>query len=61
MTGVEIVLLVLAGLLIIAAIGKVLDMHRGGTEVPDPDEAARAFSSVDDWRIQSGTITWEES
>ena len=37
MTGVEIVLLVLAGLLLIAAIGKVLDMHRGGTEVPDPD------------------------
>ena len=25
------------------------------------NQAARAFSSAADWRIQTGTVTWEES
>lgn len=42
--------------------GKVhTDEDLAAGDVSALNQAARAFSSADDWRIQSGTITWEES
>ena len=42
MTGIEIVVLVLAALTLIVATGKVLDMRRGGSGVPDLDEVRKS-------------------
>lgn len=42
--------------------GKVhTDEDRAAGDVSALNQAARAFSSTDDWRIQTGTVTWEES
>ena len=42
--------------------GKVhTDEDRAAGDVSVLNQAARAFSSADDWQIQTGTVTWEES
>lgn len=37
------------------------DEDRAAGDASILNQAARAFSSADDWRIQTGTVTWEES